>query len=64
MSTLTNYAQKTIPDSIENEVKTALDYYPELKDAAIEIRFKKNIKKSTMQARPRFGSFFRSKKKS
>ena len=62
MSSLNNYAQKTIPDSIENEVKIALDFYPELKDAAIEIRFKKNIKKSTMQARPRFGSFFKRKK--
>jgi hypothetical protein len=62
MSTLPNYAQKIIPDSIEKEVKTALDFYPELNDAAIEIRFKKNIKKSTMQARPRFSSFFKSKK--
>ncbi len=62
MSTMTNYAQKTIPDSIENEVKTALDFYPDLEDAAIEIRFKKNIKKSTMQARPRFTSFFKTKK--
>jgi hypothetical protein len=59
---MTNYAQKTIPDSIENEVKTALDFYPDLEDAAIEIRFKKNIKKSTMQARPRFTSFFKTKK--
>jgi hypothetical protein len=62
MSTLPNYAQKIIPDSIEKEVKTALDFYAELNDAAIEIRFKKNIKKSTMQARPRFSSFFKSKK--
>lgn len=62
MSTLTSYAQKTIPQSIEHEVKTALDYYPELKDSAIEFRFKKNIKKSTMQARPKFSSFFKSKK--
>lgn len=62
MSTLSSYAQKKIPDSIEKEVNIALDYYPDLDDAAIEIRFKKNIKKSTMQARPKFGSFFRSKK--
>ena len=61
MSTFTNYAQQTIPDSIETEVKKALDFYPELNDTAIEIRFKKNIKKSTMQARPRFGSFFKTK---
>lgn len=62
MSTLNFYAQKTIPESIEKEAKAALDYYPELEDAAIELRFKKNIKKSTMQARPKFSSFFRSKK--
>lgn len=62
MSTISNYAQKTIPSSIEKEVKKALEYYPELKDSVIEIRFKANIKKSTMQARPKFGSFFRSKK--
>ena len=61
MSTLNFYAQKTIPESIEKEAKAALDYYPELEDAAIELRFKKNIKKSTMQARPKFSSFFRSK---
>lgn len=61
MSTLTNYAQKIIPNAIKSEIKTALDYYPELKESAIEFRFKKNIKKSTMQARPRFGSFFKKK---
>lgn len=62
MSTTHNYAQVTIPNSIETEVVTALDYYPDLASTNIEIRFKKNIKKSTMQARPKFGSFFRSKK--
>jgi len=52
----------TIPKSIEEEVKTALNYYPELKNIHIEIKFKKEIKKSTMQARPTFDSFFKSKK--
>ncbi|MFD1162352.1 hypothetical protein [Hwangdonia seohaensis] len=51
-----------IPESIYNEAKTALSYYPDLIDINIEIKFKKHIKKSTMQARPSFGSFFRSKK--
>ena len=51
-----------IPESIKDEVTTALSYYPELKNTKIEFRFKKNIKKSTMQARPKFGSFFKSKK--
>ena len=51
-----------IPNEIKNEVTTALAYYPELKNTKIEFKFKKNIKKSTMQARPKFGSFFKSKK--
>ncbi|MEM5566155.1 hypothetical protein WNY78_13630 [Psychroserpens sp. AS72] len=55
-------SQHIIPDSINKEVETALSFYPELDSINIEFRFKKNIKKSTMQARPRFGSFFRSKK--
>lgn len=55
-------AQHKIPESILEEVTTALAYYPTLKNTAIEFRFKKNIKKSTMQARPTFGSFFRSRK--
>ncbi|WP_430468214.1 hypothetical protein [Winogradskyella ouciana] len=55
-------AQHRIPESIINEVNTALSYYPALENTSIEFRFKKNIKKSTMQARPTFGSFFRSRK--
>lgn len=55
-------AQHIIPESISKEAHIALEHYPELKDTHIEFRFKKNIKKSTMQARPTFGSFFRSRK--
>lgn len=55
-------AQHIIPDSISKEIHKALAYYPELEETSIEFRFKKNIKKSTMQARPTFGSFFRSRK--
>lgn len=55
-------AQHIIPQTIHNEIQTALEYYPELKETSIEFRFKPNIKKSTMQARPTFGSFFRTKK--
>lgn len=51
-----------IPKEIESEVDKALEYYPQLDSTYIEFKFKKNIKKSTMQARPTFGSFFRSKK--
>ena len=56
-------AQHNIPEIISNDVMTALSYYPELDSTRITFKFKKNIKKSTMQARPTFGSFFRSKKK-
>jgi len=55
-------AQLIIPNSIFKEVNTALSYYPDLDTAQIEFKFKKNIKKSTMQARPTFGSFFRTRK--
>jgi hypothetical protein len=51
-----------IPKSIQKEVEIALNYYPQLKNIHIEFKFKKNIKKSTMQARPTFDSFFKSKK--
>ncbi|RCW89814.1 hypothetical protein [Winogradskyella arenosi] len=62
ISSLSMSAQHIIPESIRANVDKALDYYPELEDTAIEFRFKKNIKKSTMQARPTFGSFFKSRK--
>ncbi|WP_252723632.1 hypothetical protein [Winogradskyella psychrotolerans] len=55
-------AQHKIPEDIKTTVNKALAYYPQLKDTKIEFRFKKNIKKSTMQARPTFGSFFKSRK--
>ncbi|WP_225036535.1 hypothetical protein [Winogradskyella sp. SM1960] len=55
-------AQHIIPEDIRENVETALQYYPQLDNTNLEFRFKKNIKKSTMQARPRFGSFFKSRK--
>ncbi|TDU39604.1 hypothetical protein BXY82_1631 [Gelidibacter sediminis] len=54
-------AQHIIPNSIAKEINKALEFYPELKETPIEFRFKPHIKKSTMQARPTFGSFFRSR---
>ncbi|WP_452228129.1 hypothetical protein [Lacinutrix sp. MEBiC02404] len=63
LMTNTLYAQSTIPESIKDEIKTALSYYPDLKNTAINFEFKKNIKKSTMQAQPSFGSVFRKKGK-
>lgn len=54
-------AQHKIPEAIRTNVETALSHYPQLEDTKLEFRFKKNIKKSTMQARPTFGSFFKSR---
>ncbi|WP_231743010.1 hypothetical protein [Winogradskyella endarachnes] len=62
LSTQHMSAQHKIPEDIRTNVETALAYYPQLDNVKIEFRFKKNIKKSTMQARPTFGSFFKSKK--
>lgn len=56
-----NLDNKIIPESIKKEVIEAISFYPELYDTAIEFKFKDNIKKSTMQAQPRFASFFRAK---
>lgn len=55
-------AEHIIPESIEDEVNKALSYYPQLEKTTITFKFKKEIKKATMQARPTFGSLFRSKK--
>jgi hypothetical protein len=46
--------RKTYPDSIKTETLKALSYFPDLKNIPIEFRFKKNIKRSTMQAQPKF----------
>ena len=56
-------AQHIIPESIKEEALIALSHYPELKDTPIEFKFKKSIKKSTMQAQPEFASIFKGKKK-
>lgn len=57
-----NLENKIIPESIKEEVLTALEYFPELYDTAIEFKFKDRIKKSTMQAQPKVSSIFKSKK--
>lgn len=63
MTLISLNAQHKAPDSIQQEVKKALSFYPQLADTHITFKFKKNIKKSTMQAQPDFGSLFSSKKK-
>lgn len=55
------YPKAVIPESIKNEIETALSFYPDLKDTAINFEFKKNIKKSTMQAQPTASSFLKRK---
>lgn len=56
------FENKVIPKNLEKEVMEALSFYPELAETGIEFKFKDNIKKSTMQAQPRFASFFKNKK--
>src|SRR5699024_7829992 len=54
---------KTIPEPIRSQAIKALSFYPELKDVPITLKFKKDIKKSTMQAQPIFSDLLKSKKK-
>lgn len=56
------YTNKDIPLSIKDQVEVALHYYPQLKDTPISFKFKKKIKKSTMQAQPTYASIFKSRK--
>lgn len=58
-----NLENKEIPKEIYKEAITALEHYPELWDTAIAFKFKEDIKKSTMQAQPRWVSFFKTRKK-
>ena len=53
------FNNKIIPQSILKEARIALSHYPELKNTPIEFHFKKNIKKSIMQAQPKFLSIFK-----
>lgn len=54
---------KIIPKEISKEAKIALSYYPELAKVSIEFRFKEDIKKSFMQAQPKFSNIFHGKNK-
>lgn len=53
------FSNKIVPDTIWREAYIALSHYPELKDTPIEFRFKKNIKKSFMQAQPKLSGLFK-----
>lgn len=56
------FTNKIIPPSIENEVRIALSHFPELIDTPIEFRFKPRIKRSFMQAQPKFSGIFNKRK--
>ncbi|MFV8224555.1 hypothetical protein [Christiangramia aquimixticola] len=56
------FSNKIVPESIWREAYVALGHYPELKDTPIEFKFKKNIKKSFMQAQPKLGGLFKKRK--
>ncbi len=49
---------KIIPKTIESEIKTALSFYPDLKNTRIHFIIKPSLKKSFMKAQPTFGSLF------
>jgi hypothetical protein len=53
---------KIIPKIMEEKVAKALSFYPQLKETVIEFRMKENIKKSTMQAQPRWSFLWKSRK--
>ncbi len=57
------FTNKIVPDIIWREAYVALSHYPELKDTPITFQFKKNIKKSFMQAQPKFSGIFKRRKK-
>lgn len=52
-----------IPKEIREVTLKALSHYPKLKEVEIDFLFNENIRKSVMQAQPRFTSLLRSKEK-
>src|SRR5699024_4588239 len=54
-----NYPHKVIPENIRAQAIKALSFYPELKEVPITFKFKDNIKKSTMQAQPKFSGILK-----
>ena len=53
---------KIIPNIIKENVEKALSFYPELSNTFIEFKIKKNIKKSTMQAQPKWDFLWKKRK--
>ena len=46
--------RKKIPGELKSSILKALSFYPELKDVRIDFEFNEDIRKSVMQAQPRF----------
>ena len=53
---------KKIPGELRSPILKALSFYPELKDVKIDFEFNENIRKSVMQAQPRFITMYGSRK--
>ncbi|MEC7770409.1 MAG: hypothetical protein VX798_04455 [Bacteroidota bacterium] len=53
----------TIPKSIQEEVEIALGHFSELEGIPIAFKFKKNIKKSVMQAQPTWSGLLQTRSK-
>jgi hypothetical protein len=54
--------RKDIPQEIRKAALKALSFYPALRDVKIDFVFNENIKKSFMQAQPKFTSMYGSRK--
>ncbi len=57
------YIQNSIPKELHDVIIKALDFYPDLADVKIEFKLNSNIRKSVMQAQPKFKTMLGSKKK-
>lgn len=55
--------KKIIPEEIKHVALTALSFYPELKNIKIEFKFSENIRKSVMQAQPKYVTMYKSRQK-
>ncbi len=55
--------KKTIPADLQRVILKALSFYPDLKEVEIEFKFSEDIRKSMMQAQPRFTSMLGSRKR-
>ncbi|MGM0377142.1 MAG: hypothetical protein ACQEQ0_10225 [Bacteroidota bacterium] len=54
--------RKKIPRVLRSSILKALSFYPELKDVKIDFEFNENIRKSIMQAQPRYITMYGSRK--